>query len=88
MNGMNAECRREIKQLLQINSQRAAFNFGNGAARGVVPAGKLQLVGQINLRPVPPVAQSGDVPSDEISFLHHEQNVAGVCSRISGVRLL
>jgi len=32
---MNAECHGQVKQLRQINSQRAVFDFGNGAARDI-----------------------------------------------------
>ena len=48
MNRMNAERHRQVIQLRQINPQRTVFNFGNGAARGILPAGILQPVGQIN----------------------------------------
>ncbi len=67
---MGAECRREIKQLRQINSQRAAFNFGNGASRGVMPTRKLQGARQVVLRPAMLVAQLGNLAPDEISLLH------------------
>jgi hypothetical protein len=42
---VNAECHGQVKQLGQINPQGAVFNFGNGAARGVLPASILQSVG-------------------------------------------
>lgn len=68
--GMGAECRREVKQLCQINPQRAAFDFGNGAARGVESARELQGVRQAVLRPALLVTQLGNLPPDEISLFH------------------
>jgi hypothetical protein len=58
--------------LLQVNPQQAAFNFGNGVAGGVMPARKLQLVSEYVLRPTVLVAPSADQSPDEISLLHFQ----------------
>ena len=73
---MNAERHRQVKQLRQINPQRAVFNFGNGAARGIMPASILQSVGQIILRPVELVTPFADLSPDKIPLFHCEQNFA------------
>ena len=58
-------------QLNQINPQRAVFDFGNSAARGVIPARELQLVSERILRPTASVATpSADQSAYEIPLLH------------------
>jgi len=57
-------------QLQQINPQGAVFNFGDSAARNVMPTCELQLVGEHVLRPTVFVALSADKPPDEIPLLH------------------
>ncbi|MGB7768308.1 MAG: hypothetical protein WBN22_05570 [Verrucomicrobiia bacterium] len=58
-------------QLDQINPQRAVFDFGNSAARGVIPARELQLVSERVLRPTASVATpSADQSAYEISLFH------------------
>ena len=58
------------QQVVFGDTQRAAFDFGDGAARGVVPAGKLQLDGKFLLRPAVALAQFDDLPPDQIQLLH------------------
>ncbi len=72
MDWMNAERHRQVKQLRQINPQRAVFNFGNGAALGILPASILQPVGEIILRPVEVVTPLTDLSPDKIPFFHRE----------------
>jgi hypothetical protein len=67
---LNPQHPSQVKQLGKINPQRAVLDFGNGAASSILPARKLQLVGKRVLRPAMLVTQSGDLPSDEISFYH------------------
>jgi hypothetical protein len=62
----------DVIQLNQINPQRTVLNFGNGAARGVMPASELQPVGKKVLRPIKLVALSAHQPPDEISLLHFQ----------------
>jgi len=58
-------------QLDQINAQRTVFDFGNSAARGVIPARELQLVSERILRPTASVATpSADQSAYEIPLLH------------------
>jgi len=73
MDRMNAERHRQVKQLREINPQRAIFNFGNGAARGILPASILQPVGQIILRPGEFVTPFADLSPDKIPLFHCEQ---------------
>ena len=47
----DAERGGKVIQLDQINPQGAVFDFGNSAARGVMPARELQLVSKFVLRP-------------------------------------
>jgi hypothetical protein len=70
INRTDAERGSQITHLRQINPQGTALDFGNGAARGVMPAGELQLVSKHILRPTALVAPSADQPPDEIPLLH------------------
>jgi hypothetical protein len=67
---IDAQGHGQVIQLQQINPQGTVFNFGDGAAGGVVPARKLQFVGEFVLRPTVLVALSADQPSYEIPPLH------------------
>lgn len=60
----------DITNLLQINPQGAVFDFGNGAAGGIMPPRELQLLGKLVLRPTLLVALPGDEPVYEIALLH------------------
>jgi hypothetical protein len=70
INRAEAKCGGQVTHLCQINPQRAVFNFGNGAARDVMPARELQVVGKFILRPTVLVALSADQPPYEIPLLH------------------
>jgi hypothetical protein len=70
INRTDAQGDGHVIQLQQINPQRAVFNFGDGAACGVMPACELQFVGEYVLRPTVLVALSADQPPDEIPLLH------------------
>jgi hypothetical protein len=67
---IDAQGHGQVIQLQQINSQGTVFNLGDGAACGVMPARKLQLVGEHVLRPTVFVALSADQPPYEIPPLH------------------
>jgi hypothetical protein len=70
INRSDAKRGSQVTHLCQINPQGTVFDFGNGAARGVMPARKLQLVSKHILRPTALVPPSADQPSDEIPLLH------------------
>jgi len=53
MNKVNAQGGGDEQQVVFGDTHRAAFDLGNGAAGGVVPAGKLQFDGKSLLRPWP-----------------------------------
>ena len=84
---MNAERHRQVKQLRQINPQGAVFNFGNGAARGILPTGILQPVGQVILCPVKLVTPLADLTPDKIPLFHRDYIFAAVFTRIHFTRL-
>ena len=84
---MNPERHGQVIQLRQINPQRAVFDFGNGAARGILPAGIHQPVGQIALCPLKLVTPFADLSPDKITLFHCEQNFAAVFTRIYFTRL-
>jgi hypothetical protein len=67
---IDAQGHGQVIQLQQINSQGAVFNFGDGTAGDVMPAHKLQFVGEFVLRPTVLVALSADQPPYEIPPLH------------------
>ena len=52
--------------------ERTAFDFGDGAAGGVVPASELQLDGKVLLRPAVALAQLADLLSNQV--LHVRSN--------------
>ena len=53
MDEVNAQGGGDEQQVVFGDTHRAAFDLGNGAAGGVVPAGKLQFDGKSLLRPWP-----------------------------------
>ena len=67
---MHAQRGRDKQHVIIRDAQRATFNLGNGAARGVVPAGKLQPNGKFLLRPAVALAQFDDLPSDQVQLFH------------------
>jgi len=67
---IDAQRHSQVIQLQQINPQGTVLDFGNGAARGIMPARKLQLVSKNVLRPIVLVAFSANQPPDEIPLLH------------------
>jgi hypothetical protein len=70
MDEMNAQGGGDEQQVVFCDAERAAFDLGNGAAGGVVPAGELQLDGKVFLRPAVTLAQFSDLPSNQIQLLH------------------
>ena len=67
---MNAQCVSDNQHVIIRDAQRTAFNLGNSAARGVVPAGKLQSDSKYLLRPAVFLAQFDDLPSNQVQLLH------------------
>jgi hypothetical protein len=67
---VNAQGGGDKQQVVFGNADRTTFDLGNGAAGGVVPAGKLQLDGKLLLRPAVALAQFVDLSSDQIQLLH------------------
>jgi hypothetical protein len=65
---VNAQGGGDEQQVVIGNADRTAFDLGNGAAGGVVPAGKLQLDGKILLRPAVALAQFDHLPTDQIQL--------------------
>ena len=55
--GTHPQRRRDNQHVKVRDVNRAAFDFGNGAAGGVVPAGVVQLDSKLLLRPVAISAQ-------------------------------
>jgi hypothetical protein len=70
INRSDAKRGSQVTHLRQINPQGTVLDFGNGAARGVMPARELQLVSKHILRPTALVAPSANQPPDEIPLLH------------------
>ena len=70
MDEMNAQGGGDEQQVIFGEAQRTAFDLGNGAAGGIVPAGKLQLDGKLLLRPAITAAQLDDLLSDQVQLLH------------------
>jgi hypothetical protein len=65
---MDAQCSGDEQQVVIGNADGAAFDLGNGATGGVVPAGELQLDGKILLRPAVALAQFDHLPTDQIQL--------------------
>jgi hypothetical protein len=65
-----------------LNAQGTVFNFGNGAAGGVMPARKLQSVGKAILRPFELVTQIAHLLSDDIPYLHFPPAISHGCAEI------
>jgi hypothetical protein len=70
MDEMDTQRGGDKQQVVFGDAYRAAFDLGNGAAGGIVPAGTLQLDGKFLLRPAVALAQFIDLPSDQIQLLH------------------
>ena len=70
MDEMNAQGGGDEQQVVFGDAQRTAFDLGNGAAGGVVPAGELQFDGKFLLRPAVTLAQFPDLPSNYVQLLH------------------
>ena len=68
--GADAQSLGNVIYLHQVNSQGTILDLGNGAAGGVIPARKLQFIGEYILRPRVLVAFASDQPTDEIPLLH------------------
>ena len=58
---VHAQRRSEDQHVIFGDVDRAAFDFGNGAAGGVVPAGVVQLDSKLLLRPAVLLAQFDDL---------------------------
>ena len=61
---LHAQGFRKDQDVVFGDVDRAAFDFGNGAARRVVPAGVVQLDSQLLLRPAVLLAQFDDLSPD------------------------
>jgi len=70
MDEMNAQGGGDEQQVVFGEAQRTAFDFGNSAAGGIVPAGELQFDGKFLLRPAVTLAQFPDLLSNQIQLLH------------------
>ena len=66
VNEVNPQGGSDEQQVVFGDAQRAAFNLGNGAAGGVVPAGELQLDSKVFLRPAVTLAQFSDLPANQV----------------------
>jgi len=66
MDKVNAQGGGDEQQVVFGDTHRAAFDLGNGAAGGVVPAGKLQFDGKSLLRPAVTLAQFPDLLSNQV----------------------
>ncbi|HUA37297.1 MAG TPA: hypothetical protein VMA35_02725 [Candidatus Sulfopaludibacter sp.] len=66
----DAQRHSQVIQLQQINPQGTVLDFGDSAARGIIPASQLQLAGKSILRPLLLVAFSAHQPPYEIALLH------------------
>ncbi len=70
MDDVNTQGGGDEQQIVFGDTQRAAFDFGNGAAGGVVPAGKLQPDSEFLLRPAIAPAQFDNLLSNQVQLLH------------------
>ena len=70
MDEVNAQGCGNEQQVVFGDAHRAAFDLGNGAAGGIVPAGKLQFDGKRLLRPAVTLAQFDDLLSNQVQLLH------------------
>jgi hypothetical protein len=66
MGEMNAQGGSDQQQVIIRDAQETGFDFGNGAAGGVMPSGELQFDSQLFLRPTLALAQLANLFSNQI----------------------
>jgi len=70
MDEVNAQGGGDEQQVVFGDAHGAAFDLGDGAAGGVVPAGDLQFDSEVLLRPAVAAAQFDDLLSNQVQLLH------------------
>ena len=81
---VNAQGGGNEQQVVFGDAHRAAFDLGDGAAGGVVPAGELQFDGEVLLRPAVAAAQFDDLLLNQVQLLH-DNRVRISCNSFSHV---
>jgi hypothetical protein len=70
VNEVNAQGGSDKQRVIIRDANRAAFDLGNGASGGIMPAGELQFDGKVLLRPTVALAQFPDLSSNYVQLLH------------------
>ena len=80
MDEVDAQSGGDQKEVIIGDAEQSRLNFGNRAAGGVMPAGKLQSDSKILLRPAVLLAQSDDLLSNQV--FHYRFNPVAIISLV------